>query len=141
MGELKIGGLIEPGHVSAIIGVKPYEIISRRYNIPQVVAGFEPLDLAIRMFLRDLINILQDSGYFGAVEPLQFVTKPLMTICQYGDTSEVVRWIQFTLKTLKYFPRLHECTGYYGDLTAQAVLAWQKDVLNLSWYETYILKR
>jgi len=27
MGELKIDGLIEPGHVSTIIGSKPYEFI------------------------------------------------------------------------------------------------------------------
>jgi len=45
MGEIKIDGLIEPGHVSTIIGTKPYEFISKKYHIPQVVAGFEPLDL------------------------------------------------------------------------------------------------
>jgi hydrogenase expression/formation protein HypD len=45
MGEFRIDGLIEPGHVSAIIGVKPYEVFSSRYKVPQVVAGFEPLDL------------------------------------------------------------------------------------------------
>ena len=45
MGEIKIDGFIEPGHVSTIIGVKPYEFISDNYHIPQVITGFEPIDL------------------------------------------------------------------------------------------------
>ena len=45
MGEVKIDGLIEPGHVSTIIGTKPYEYLSKNYKIPQVVAGFEPIDI------------------------------------------------------------------------------------------------
>lgn len=51
MGEFKIHGIIEPGHVSAIIGVKPYEAISERYRIPQVVAGFEPLDMLMAVYM------------------------------------------------------------------------------------------
>jgi len=45
MGEIKIDGLIEPGHVSTIIGSKPYEFLSREYKVPQVIAGFEPIDI------------------------------------------------------------------------------------------------
>ena len=45
MGEIKIDGLIEPGHVSTIIGTKPYEFISKDYHVPQVIAGFEPIDV------------------------------------------------------------------------------------------------
>jgi len=45
MGELRIDGLIEPGHVSAIIGTAPYDVFSQVHKLPQVVAGFEPLDL------------------------------------------------------------------------------------------------
>lgn len=45
MGEIKIDGLIEPGHVSTIIGSKPYEFLSKEYKVPQVIAGFEPIDV------------------------------------------------------------------------------------------------
>jgi hydrogenase expression/formation protein HypD len=45
MGEIKIDGLIEPGHVSTIIGSKPYEFLSKDYKVPQVIAGFEPIDV------------------------------------------------------------------------------------------------
>ena len=51
MGELKLHGLIEPGHVSTIIGTKPYEFISNDYNVPQVVAGFEPIDLLMGTYM------------------------------------------------------------------------------------------
>ncbi len=37
-GEAKIDGFINPGHVSAIIGVKPYKSI----KVPQVISGFSP---------------------------------------------------------------------------------------------------
>lgn len=51
MGEFKIHGIIEPGHVSTIIGLEPYEKISMQYHIPQVVAGFEPLDMLMGVFM------------------------------------------------------------------------------------------
>jgi len=53
---LKLDGFISPGHVSTIIGMKPYEIFSQGYKIPNVIAGFEPNDvlLAILMLLKQL---------------------------------------------------------------------------------------
>ncbi len=44
-GEVKLDGLICPGHVSAVIGSHPWEFIARDYGIPCVVSGFEPLDI------------------------------------------------------------------------------------------------
>ena len=51
MGEVRLQGMIQPGHVSAIIGTKPYEFLSRQYHVPQVVAGFEPLDLMMGVYM------------------------------------------------------------------------------------------
>ena len=51
MGEFRLNGVIEPGHVSTIIGLKPYEKIVERYGIPQVVAGFEPLDILMAVYM------------------------------------------------------------------------------------------
>jgi hydrogenase expression/formation protein HypD len=55
-GEVNLNALIEPGHVSTIIGTKPYNIFSEKYGIPQVVAGFNPLDIlmAVYMILRQI---------------------------------------------------------------------------------------
>lgn len=52
-----IDGVIPPGHVSTIIGVKSWSYLPREYSIPAVVAGFEPLDylLALVKILRQLL--------------------------------------------------------------------------------------
>ena len=44
-GEVKLHGLICPGHVSVIIGSHPWEFIARDYGIPCVVSGVAPLDI------------------------------------------------------------------------------------------------
>ena len=56
VGDLHIDGFIAPGHVSTIIGMKPYNIFPKAYRMPTVVAGFEPLDVlfAISMLLQQI---------------------------------------------------------------------------------------
>ncbi|MGI2335969.1 MAG: hydrogenase formation protein HypD [Dehalogenimonas sp.] len=44
-GEVKLQGIICPGHVSAIIGADAWEFIPERYGIACAVSGFEPLDV------------------------------------------------------------------------------------------------
>src|SRR5262249_57728976 len=43
--DLRLDGFIGPGHVSTVIGCRPYEFIAKQYGKPVVVAGFEPLDI------------------------------------------------------------------------------------------------
>lgn len=43
--EVKIDAFLCPGHVSAIIGSKPYNFIAKDYHIPCVISGFEPMDI------------------------------------------------------------------------------------------------
>lgn len=54
--DLNIEGFIAPGHVSTIIGMKPYERFPELYGMPTVIAGFEPLDvlMAVYMLLRQV---------------------------------------------------------------------------------------
>lgn len=56
--QLKIDGFISPGHVSTIIGLKPYKIFSDAYKVPNVIAGFEPNDvlLSILMLLKQRVE-------------------------------------------------------------------------------------
>jgi hydrogenase expression/formation protein HypD len=51
VGDLEISGFIAPGHVSAIIGLKPYELFTRVYRMPTVVAGFEPVDVMMGIYM------------------------------------------------------------------------------------------
>ena len=54
--DMRIDGFIGPGHVSTVIGSRPYQFIAHHYRRPVVITGFEPLDLlqGIAMLLRQL---------------------------------------------------------------------------------------
>jgi hydrogenase expression/formation protein HypD len=45
LGEVKLDGIICPGHVSAIIGARPYQFLPDEYNIACAISGFEPVDI------------------------------------------------------------------------------------------------
>jgi len=49
--DLQLNAFIGPGHVSTVIGCRPYEWISRDFGIPLVCAGFEPLDLLHSVYM------------------------------------------------------------------------------------------
>jgi hydrogenase expression/formation protein HypD len=56
--DLRLDAFIGPGHVSTVVGCRPYEFIPKDYGQPVVVAGFEPLDLlqAILMLMTQLAD-------------------------------------------------------------------------------------
>ena len=56
--DLRLDGFIGPGHVSTVIGARPFEFIPREYGKPVVISGFEPLDLlqSVQMVLRQLAD-------------------------------------------------------------------------------------
>ncbi len=43
--DIQIDGLICPGHVSIMIGADAYQPFVKKYSIPSVIAGFEPVDI------------------------------------------------------------------------------------------------
>ena len=51
-----LDGVVGPGHVSCVIGSRPYEQVAQKYRRPVVIAGFEPLDLmqAVLMLIRQI---------------------------------------------------------------------------------------
>src|SRR4051794_32689541 len=54
--DLRLDGFIGPGHVSTVVGARPFEFIPAQYGKPIVVSGFEPLDVlqSVHMILRQL---------------------------------------------------------------------------------------
>ena len=56
--DLRLDGFIGPGHVSTVVGARPFEFIPADYGRPVVIAGFEPLDIlqAVEMILRQLAD-------------------------------------------------------------------------------------
>jgi len=66
--NIKIDGFINPGHVSAIIGTEIY----KRFKVPQVIAGFEAMDV-LNAIDRLLIQIIKgekgvENGYERVVK-------------------------------------------------------------------------
>ncbi len=45
--DVRIHGVIAPGHVSAITGSETWRFIPEDYGVPTVVSGFEPIDVLI----------------------------------------------------------------------------------------------
>ena len=56
--DLRLDGFIGPGHVSTVVGARPFEFIPREYGKPVVISGFEPLDLlqSLQMVLRQVAD-------------------------------------------------------------------------------------
>jgi hydrogenase expression/formation protein HypD len=54
--DLRLDGFLGPGHVSTVVGNRPYRFVPAQYGKPLVTAGFEPLDilLAIVMLLTQI---------------------------------------------------------------------------------------
>jgi hydrogenase expression/formation protein HypD len=115
MGEVKLQGLIEPGHVSTIIGMKPYQFISEKYKMPQVIAGFEPLDLLMGVFMlakqirtgraeveNEYKRVVQEAGNQKAFEMMARVFKTtdvpwrgFPVIQKYADILEEVQKLDY----------------------------------------------
>lgn len=71
--DVRVDGFICPGHVSTVIGSRPYEFIPEQHGIGCVIAGFEPLDV-LEAVWRLLKQIESQSpqveiGYRRAVRP------------------------------------------------------------------------
>ena len=54
--DLRLDGFLGPGHVSTVVGNRPYRFVPEKYGKPLVTAGFEPLDIlqAIVMLLTQI---------------------------------------------------------------------------------------
>jgi hydrogenase expression/formation protein HypD len=88
--QLRIEGFISPGHVSTIIGLKPYEIFSQAYKIPNVISGFEPNDVLLSILmllnqvrykkfetLNEYSRVVKPEGNVTAQKIIEDVFKPV----------------------------------------------------------------
>jgi hydrogenase expression/formation protein HypD len=71
--EIGIDGFIAPGHVSAIVGSNAWNVFSERYNIPTVIAGFEPENLLMGIY--EVLRQLRD-GKTRTANVYKSVVKP-----------------------------------------------------------------
>jgi hydrogenase expression/formation protein HypD len=72
-GEIRLSGILGPGHVTTVIGTDAWEFLPAHYGVPIAVAGFEPLDIlrAIGMLADQVRNgrTRVDNAYSRGVLP------------------------------------------------------------------------
>lgn len=80
------------------------------------------------------INVHQNNGYLGNIDATPYFNSLFAEDIQgfqfndnlkLMDSGYAVKELQLKLQKLGYFPSAQECTGYYGPITAKAVLSFQ----------------
>ncbi|NPA98814.1 MAG: hydrogenase formation protein HypD [Crenarchaeota archaeon] len=71
--DIRLDGVIAPGHVSSIIGANAWSFLPRDYGVPVVVSGFEPIDVLLsikyilEMRIKDKPSLINE--YTRVVKP------------------------------------------------------------------------
>jgi hydrogenase expression/formation protein HypD len=93
--DLRLDGFIGPGHVSTIVGVRPFEFIPADYGRPLVTAGFEPLDIlqAIQMILAQLTEgRCEVENQYKRVVPYEGNTAALEVMAEVFELRPHFEW-------------------------------------------------
>jgi hydrogenase expression/formation protein HypD len=93
--DMRLDGFLGPGHVSTVIGCRPYEWIAERERLPIVVSGFEPLDLlqSIVMLLRQLrAGEARVENQYGRVVPWEGNRAALAAMAEVFELRPFFEW-------------------------------------------------
>jgi hydrogenase expression/formation protein HypD len=93
--DLRIDGFLGPGHVSMVIGNRPYDFIAERYSRPIVVAGFEPLDLlqSLWMVLKQIAEgRCEVENQYTRIVPESGNVPALAAVNQVFELREFFEW-------------------------------------------------
>jgi hydrogenase expression/formation protein HypD len=93
--DLRLDGFIGPGHVSTVIGCRPYDFIARQHGKPLVCAGFEPLDIltSVYMLLQQLSEQRAEvENQYGRVVPWDGNPKALEVINEVMELRPYFEW-------------------------------------------------
>lgn len=84
---------------------------------------------------------IDTSGYNGAIDPTPYLpqVEEFQSPIKFGDESYDVEKLQAFLIRNKYMSPVTKL-GYYGEKTREAVLKFQIEYCNLSWYERTVLR-
>ena len=72
-GEVRIDGLILPGHVCTITGCTPYDFLASDYRVPSVITGFDAEDILRGIMM--LLEQIASSRPFIEIQYVRAVTK------------------------------------------------------------------
>jgi hydrogenase expression/formation protein HypD len=92
---MRLDAFIGPGHVSTVIGCRPYEFVARDHGRPVVISGFEPLDLlqAMAMVLRQLREGRAEvENQYGRVVPWEGNHAALRSMAEVFELRPYFEW-------------------------------------------------
>lgn len=93
--DLQLDGFLGPGHVSMVIGTKPYSFIAEYYRKPITIAGFEPLDIlqSVWMVLKQLAEgRCEVENQYTRIVPPDGNTQSLEAIQEVFELREFFEW-------------------------------------------------
>ena len=93
--DMRLDGFIGPGHVSTVIGCRPYEFIARDYRCPIAVSGFEPVDIlqSLVMVLRQLrAGEAKVENQYGRVVPWEGNWRRLRAMAEVFEVRPHFEW-------------------------------------------------
>jgi hydrogenase expression/formation protein HypD len=93
--DLQLDGFVGPGHVSTVIGTRPYEFVPREYGKPLVVSGFEPLDIlqSVFMIVKQIIEGRAEvENQYGRVVERDGNRRALEALFEVFEPREFFEW-------------------------------------------------
>jgi hydrogenase expression/formation protein HypD len=93
--DLQLDGFLGPGHVSMVIGTRPYDFIARHYRKPITIAGFEPLDVlqSLWMVLRQLADRrCEVENQYGRIVPPEGNARALAAVQEVYELRPFFEW-------------------------------------------------
>ena len=93
--DMRLDGFLAPGHVSMVVGERPFDFVADRYQKPIVITGFEPLDIlqSIWMLLEQLIAGRSDvENQYARIVPSDGNMPGLDAIAQVFELREFFEW-------------------------------------------------
>jgi hydrogenase expression/formation protein HypD len=93
--DLRLDAFLGPGHVSTVIGCRPYEFIPRDHGKPLVTAGFEPLDIlrSVHMILMQLAEgRCEVENQYSRVVPWDGNIRALEAIAKVMELRPFFEW-------------------------------------------------
>ena len=93
--DLRLDAFIGPGHVSTVVGCRPYEFIPADYGKPVVVAGFEPLDIlqSILMIMRQFHDgRCEVENQYSRVVPWEGNPQALRSMAEVFELRPYFEW-------------------------------------------------
>jgi hydrogenase expression/formation protein HypD len=93
--DLKLDGFLGPGHVSTVIGTRPYEFVAQDYGKPIVASGFEPLDIlqSVYMVVKQVIEGRSEvENQYGRAVARDGNRKALEAIFEVFEPRDYFEW-------------------------------------------------